>query len=38
MAELEARDSELISVLATRDHFLMAAAHELKTPATSLRV
>lgn len=36
--DLEQRNAELLAALAARDQFLMAAAHELKTPITSLRV
>jgi signal transduction histidine kinase len=35
---LRARERELTAALASRDEFLIAAAHELKTPVTSLRV
>lgn len=35
---LVARNEELLAALSARDQFLMAAAHELKTPLTSLRV
>lgn len=35
---LVARNEELLAALGARDQFLMTAAHELKTPITSLRV
>jgi signal transduction histidine kinase len=36
--DLEQRNADLLAAMAARDQFLTAAAHELKTPITSLRV